>query len=55
MAANSKIAKELEQLERQIRTSGKNLKESLKKTENLGAAIQAERSHQYGKNRRKMK
>lgn len=55
MAENSNIARELERLERRIRTSGKNLTESLKKAEKLGAALQAERFQQHGKNRRKMK
>lgn len=55
MNESSKIAKDLERLERQIHGCGKNLEETLKKAEKLGAAIGVERSRQHAKSRRKHK
>jgi hypothetical protein len=56
MNESSKIVKDLESLKRRIRASGKNLGESLKKAEKLGAAIGAQigfRQHTTNKRRNK--
>jgi hypothetical protein len=54
MAENTKIAKELERLKREIHTGEKKLGELLKKAEQLSASIKTEiRSRQSAKSRRK--
>lgn len=56
MAGESKIARDLERLKRQIRAGQKSLEEVAKKAENLNASIRAEmRSRQNAKERRKNK
>jgi hypothetical protein len=56
MNEDSKIAKDLERLKRQIGACEKKLEESLKKAEKLGAAIGAEmRTRQHARNKRKNK
>ena len=56
MSEESKIAKELEGLKRQIRAGQKSLEDAVKKAENLNASIKAEiRSRQNAKERKKSK
>ena len=53
---DTKLIRDLERLKRQIHASEKNLGESLKKAEKLGAAIGAEfQPHQSAKHKRKIK
>jgi hypothetical protein len=54
MAGESKTARDLERLKRQIGAGKKNLAESVRKTEDLDATIKAEiQSRQHAKTRRK--
>ena len=56
MSGESKIAKDLERLNRQIRAGRKSLEEAAKKAENLDVTIRAEmRSRQTAKEKKKSK
>lgn len=56
MQEESKIAKDLERLKRQIRDGKKRMEESAKLAEKIGANIQAEmRARQNAKNKKKIK
>ena len=56
MKGDSKMVKDLERLNRQIRAGKKSLEESVKKMESLNASIRAEiQSRQHARNRRRNK